>query len=181
MCFYDIVVYKDCGHQKSESVTPCNHGSSTTKERCMVSVCENRVVDHGKQTYCRSCRCKIESEICKAGDQMLRDIDADIQVVLDFQVESEGKYLEQQIRCKDYPDILEMATLRYKEASADVLLWISERDEDILEARNWKALQLQEFRESQGVWDDDWVRVEPEVSKQLRSDASVCKLLLRQG
>lgn len=168
MCYYEIVVYNNCGHPKSESVTPCSHGANTINERCMVSILENRVADPGTQTYCRSCYCKIEKEICKAGDQMLRDIDADIQAVLDFQIESEGKHLEHLVRYKDDPDVLEVVTSRYKEAFEDVLLLISEREEEVLEARNWKARQLHEFRESQGVWDDDWVRVEPEFPSNCR-------------
>ncbi|KAG7009666.1 hypothetical protein G7Y79_00002g007810 [Physcia stellaris] len=168
MCYYGIVVYKDCRHPNSESVTPCSRGADAIKERCMVSILENRVADPGTQTYCRSCYCKIEKEICKAGDQMIRGIDADIQAVFDFQNESEGKHLEHPVRDKNDPDGLEVTTSRCEEAFEDALLLILEREEDVLETQNWKERQLQEFRESQGVCDDDWVRVEPEFSCNCR-------------
>ena len=151
MCYYEIVIYKDCGHPKSGSVTPCSHGADAINERCMVIIWEKRVADPGTETYCQSCRGKIEKEICKAGDQILRDIDSAFQAVLDFQIESEGKHLEHPVREKDDPDGLEVTTSRCEEAFEDVLLLILEREEDVLEAQSWKERQLQEFRESQSV------------------------------
>lgn len=117
----------------------------------MVSIWENRVADPGKKTYCRSCYCKIESEICKAADQMLRDIKEETLVVLEFQTESEGKHQESLIKYRDDPDMLEVATSHYMKTFEDIRLWIAEIEEDKQEARKWMARELKAFRESQGV------------------------------
>lgn len=96
----------------------------------------------------------IEEEICEAAEEMLLDIRTERQVMENFQAESRRSHEAERVAYKDNPEVLQTAIANYEEVAAEIVLWMTEGDEGMVEARNWRARHLKAFRDAQGVWGD---------------------------
>lgn len=71
MCKFDVVVFKDCGHRKSGTITPCMHGYNEASQRCNINIHTGIFSYQIKPSHCRECYCRVEEDIFDITDRIL--------------------------------------------------------------------------------------------------------------
>ena len=155
MCHRDLVIYRQCNHQKSMVVTPCVHGYNSATQQCNINTRHTRVRHQPFPKLCPPCYQEVEEQICDRHDKAFLDRQTALQVFRDLltKLESNIGAARRELMVNTSLE-LRFVVEDHEKMIVNTRRLIEQRKGELERNREERKKALKEFRDSQGVWGD---------------------------